>query len=235
MLGIPKQVVVSDIAKVLADIKHQRCLSQRDTTRVFPVKRLRNSLIEAMRLNVATQPAGAVQRHGVPNTLREGKTAKQTVIWNPVWDSAPEGAFLKARKYCSLVTAIVLNYNGSGGVLKKLERLSTVMWNMSKRHFLGLCRSVRAEMPYDPVRVITSMKSPEALARTRALTRNPAQCREKRNFVRKGLHSARCAAMRLSYKVWIVRDSLRCTKCRVAAVAATWFNRARDLSRESYL
>jgi hypothetical protein len=216
--------MVNRVGKVLADIRHERCQAERSASRVFPVKRLRNNLIDAMYLNVATQPVAAVKRHSVPNTLREGKHAKQTVVWNPVWDNAPRGALFKAKRFCSLVTAIVLNYTGlEQNILPLLKRLSIVIWNMSKRHFLGLCRSIRARMAHDPLRGLILVKRPEALVRTRALTRNPAQCRENRNFVRKGQHNAGCAAMRLSTKVELVRYSLRCTKCTIAACAARWF------------
>jgi len=226
MLSIPTDVLVKNIGEVLADIKHERCLAERSASRVFPAKRLRNNLINAMCLNVATQPVGAVKRHLVPNTLNEGRHAKQTVVWNPIWDIAPPGAFLKSRKFCSLVTTIVLNYTGSGGVLQKLKRLAIVIWQMSKRHFMGLCRSIRASMAHNPLRGLCLVKSPEARARTRALTRNPAQCREKRDFARKGQHNAECAAMRLSMKMELVRKSLKCTKCTVAVCTAKWFNHA---------
>jgi len=232
MLSIPVSSLVKRIDEVLTDIKHERCLAERSAYRVFPVKRLRNSLISAMSLDVATQPTGAVIRHKVPNTLNEGKHAKQTVVWNPIWDVAPNGAFLKARKFCSLVTTVVLNYNGSTKVLQKLKRLSIVIWSMSKRHFLGLCRSIRAELAHNPVKGLCLEKSPEARSRTRALNRNPAKNRENRNFVRKGQHNAGCAALRLSMKMEKVRLSLRCTKCKLSACAAKWFNPSRYSSCE---
>lgn len=177
-----------------------------------------------MSLDVATQPVAAVQRHTSPNTLREGKHAKQTVVWNPVWDVAPGGALRKSRRFCSLVTAICLNYNGSSRhTLHKLTRLAINIWHMPMRHFLGLCRSITAEIGHSPERE-KYLKSPEALVGTRALTKNPVlRTANYRNHVRVCPHDEGCAAMRLSYKIGLVRESLKCTKCTVAACAARWF------------
>jgi len=174
-----------------------------------------------MSLDVATQPIAAVRREANPGG---GKHRKQTIIDNPVWGCAPNGALRKSRRYCGLVTAICLNYNGSSAhTLRKLVRLSINIWSMSARHFNGLCRSIMAEIGHSPERE-KRLKSPEALVDTRILTRNPAPKAEKyRNVVRKCSHNERFAAMRLSNKIGLVRSSLRCTKCTIAACAAKWF------------
>jgi len=224
MLSIPTESLVSGIREVLADIRHQQCLAEQSAERVYPLKRLRNNLINAMCLNIATQPVGAVHRFSEPKILREGgRPVKQVVIPNPVWKEAPRGAFLKSRRFCSLVTDICLGKVGSKQLLQLLKRLSINIWNVPKRHFFGLCRSIRAVIRSTPERVLYLKKS-EALVRMRTRTKRPVlMYREFRDSTRLCRHYAECAAMRLSYKVGLVTESLRCTKCTVAVCTAKWF------------
>jgi len=223
LINRPKTELTSGLISAVRRIRHERCQADRSATRVLPVKRLRNDLIKAMFIDVATQPVAAVVRHEKPNTLRRGKHAHQTVVWNPIWDVAPQGAFYKSRKVCSLVTDLV-TVSYSADVTHLLERLAINIWRMSKRHFNGLLRTIRAKMAKSTVVVDDFRKSPEALKRIEALIRNPYRKVRGKRFSRNRIcrHDAECAAMRLSFKKELVRESLKCTKCTVPVCAGRW-------------
>jgi hypothetical protein len=216
---------VRDIQKALGAIAHERVLARQSVTRVLPLKRLRNNLCSAMGVPVVMQPVAAVQKHSQPNALREGKHAKQTVVWNPVWDMAPLGAYYKAKKLSSLFTDLALYYTRSSRVAHLLERLSIYVWKMSKRHFNGILRAIRATMWRAFEKAYCPVKSPEALALVRQLTKNPLYKRVDRwnshRICRN--NSGSCLSMRQSYKLGVVRAAYRCTKCTYAACAAKWF------------
>jgi hypothetical protein len=216
--------IKGQITDLLAEIRHQRCLSERSELRVLPVKRLRNSLIHAMSLDVATQPAAAVIREKkVPK-----KKTRQKVVNNPIWDVAPKGAFYKARRFCSLVTDVVI-VGGSPNLAGPLTRMAINIWRMSKRHFDGLCKLVRARIAKS-ASADKFRKSPETLKRFEALIRNPyvhvrgLRCSRHRTCQ----HNAEYAAMRLAKSVALVRLSLECKKCTVAVCTARWFTPQRD-------
>lgn len=213
------------LQNALVGIRHEKCLLGFNPARRYPLKSLRNKLIDAMALNTATQPAAAVFRHVEPNTLRHGKHAKQTVVWNPLWDSAPRGAFYKARRACSLVTDICLQFTGGDNILHDLERLTINIWRMPKKHFDGLLRTIRAKMARASREAISPVKSPEALLRSRPLTSNPSLKRRVYRFTSKRLcrHNVGFAAQRLTRKIELVRESLTCTKCTYAVCTAKWF------------
>jgi len=218
LINKPTYELTKQLRNVFSDIRHHRCLADNSATRVYPVKRLRNNLISAMHVDVATQPVAAVVRHKEPNTLRRGKHAKQTIVWNPIWDVAPKGAFYKSRKVCSLITDIVMN-GSKANIAHLVGRLAINIWRMSKRHFNGLVKSIRARIAQS-VESDKIRKSPEALKRIEALIKNPypQQVRGKR-FSRNRIcqHKAEFAALRLSTQVESVRESLKCTKCTVPA------------------
>jgi hypothetical protein len=213
----PLPSLVSGIEKVLKDIRHEQCLSAYDAVRGYPLKRLRNSLIDAMCLNTATQPVAASR------TLTEVKGRKATkVTYNPIWDLAPDGAYLKARKFCGLITQICLFYNGRANVLHDLERLAINIWRMSKRHFKGLVKSIRAKLA-KAVELPSPGTKPEARTRSQALIRNPLQVLQRAyRRTRRRLdwtHRSGCAVKQLSSKLELVKESLRCTKCTEALSA----------------
>jgi len=211
----PKVVLRGEINKVFQDLKCETHRAVKSATGYLPVKRLRNSLISAMQLSTATQPVATVVRHKEPNTLRRGKHAKQTVVWNPIWDIAPQGAFYKAKRVCSLITDVVM-LGSHANISRDVERLAIKIWQMSKRHFDGLVRSIRAKIARS-TGVGLFQKNPEALKRFEALIRNPyLRVRGKRfSRNRRCKHNACFDAMRLSTDVGLARESLRCTKCRV--------------------
>lgn len=192
--------------------------------REFPLKRLRNNLISSLSLQTALEPVGAVIRHEKPNTLRDGKHAKQTIVWNPLWDVAPRGAYYKARRACSLVTDICLNYTEDSKILHELERLSIFIWKLPKRHFDGLLRTIRSKMT-SALHRAGLKKNPEALMLSRQLINHPFLTERVHRFTSNRVcrHNAEFAALRLSKNLGNVRLSLGCTKCTVPACAGKWF------------
>jgi len=213
---------VRGIATSLSDIKHQRCLSERSSLRVFPLKRLRKNLISAMDLDIVFQPVAAVHRFKEPK-LMQGKLAKQTVVWNPIWDHAPAGAYRKSKRLSALVTDVVTRHCGAN-ISHLLERLSINIWRMSMRHFNGICRAIRAKLVKAACAADYLRKSPEALKRSEALISNPyRKVRVNRAARARTCRHAGYAAMRLSDDIGLVRESLKCTKCTVAVCTARWF------------
>jgi len=201
-----------EIKRALGASRQRKRRADESAEGYYPIKSLRNRLITAMSLDVATQPAATVVRHEVPNTLRRGMHAQQTVVWNPIWDLAPAGAFYKSRRVCSLVTDVIM-HGQRANIARDLERLSIVIWSLSKKDFDGMCRRIRAKIARSAE---TEMfrKSPEALMRIEALIRNPYKVRVNRcSRRRRCQHNAGYAAMRLSTDVGLVRESLKCTKC----------------------
>lgn len=223
----PRAGLVRDLRSALSSIRHEVSnVSLCSPKRNFPLKRLKNNLVAAMSLDTAMQPVGAVVRHTKPNTLREGKHARQTVVWNPIWDIAPGGAFFKAKKVCGLLTDICMEYRFSTPSIEHdLERLSINIWRMPKRHFKRLCGRIRAKLAQASEKALLK-KNPEAAERIGALTANPSlrrrgrYRRNRRRICRHGDDG--CAAMQRSYKVGIRREILRCTKCIPPVCAGSW-------------
>lgn len=216
MLSIPIPTLVRDIGKALGAIKHQRCLADSSATRVFPEKRLRNGLINAMQLHSCMQPVAAVRT----------ESGKRKIVNNPMWDCAPPKGFHKSKRICGLVTTVVRRYGTTNKRVERLlQRLAINIWSVSMRHFNGLCRSIRAELRNCEPLVHLPQNKPEAPERFGTLTGNPATCRVFR-YTRYRIcpHSASFAALRLSTNVDLVRLSLKCRKCTVSACAARWFS-----------
>jgi hypothetical protein len=224
-INIPIGVLKKNISHTIGMIRHEQCLSARSATRIYPLQKIRSSLIKALCLDVVMQPVAAVQRHTKPNTLRDGKHAKQTVVWNPLWDIAPKGAYYKSKKICSLVTHIASRVPPRK-IAHLLERLSICIWKVSRRHFDGLLRSIKAIIATSAEsEEICFRKSPETLKRFESLIRNPYRKVRGKRFSRNRIcrHDDDMAAMRVSTKVDLVRASLACTKCTVATCVAKWF------------
>lgn len=222
-IQLPKHVLRDGLNDLFSEIRHQRCLADKSATRVYPLKTLRSRFLKVTSLEVITQPVGCLSANYTD--LRPGYKvpAKCTVVRNPLWDSAPRGAYFKAKRLGSLVTDIVTT-GGNARLSRKIERLAIKIWQMSKRSFVGLCRSIRAEMAHSPEREKIFRKSPESLVRTGALTRNPSVKRSKKwyNQYQDARRCSRCASLRLSTDVEVVRLSLKCKKCTYAACAAKW-------------
>jgi len=219
----PTDSLVRGIVTSLGDIKHQRCLSELSPLRVFPLKRLRKNLISAMELDIVFQPVAAVHRFNEPKKMQDGRLAKQTVVWNPIWDHAPNGAYRKSKRLSSLVTDVVTRHCGAN-ISHLLERLSINIWRMPMRHFDGICRAIRAKLVVAACAASYHRKSPEALKRSEALISNPyRKVRVNRTARVRNCRHAGYAAMRLSNDIGLVRDSLKCTKCTVAVCTAKWF------------
>jgi len=220
LLDKPLESLVRGIDKSLKEIRHEQCLAAGAALKGYPLKRLRNSLFTAMSLDTALQPIAAIDRKYNPDK----KAMKNTVIPNPIWEKAPSGAYLKARKVCNLVTQICLFYTGKTSLLHDLERLAINIWRMSKRHFMGLLKSIRAKLAQG-TNCALKRKSPEARELGK-LTRNPLS-EQQRVFLHTRCKTSQfkhtgCASKRLSTKVDLAISSLWCTKCTVAT-PATWF------------
>jgi hypothetical protein len=212
LLNRPKPSLKRDVSDLLAEVRHHRCNADKSATGFIPVKRLRNRVIKALSLETACQPAQAMVEY---KSTRNGiETVKIKPEIHPVWKVAPQGAFYKARRVCSLVTEVAL-FGVNPRIAHDLERLAINIWRMSKRHFDGLCRRIRVRMTQsvasDKIR-----KSPETVKRFEALMTNPFQqwkdgyrCSRHRICS----HKRRYAAMRLSTKVEIVTESHKCKKC----------------------
>lgn len=161
--GLPKankEVLTENISRVLQ--QHNVACAMRSPQRL---KSLRSKLINAMSCDVVYQPSAGLY----------DKVDKTKFCLNPVWVVAPKGAFYKAKKLCSLATDVVL-FGFNPKIVPLLVRLSTYMWEMSKRHFSGLCRKIRAVMARSDL--VRTASSPEATVRLSALTVNPGFTRE---------------------------------------------------------
>lgn len=130
-------------------------------------KSLRSKLANAMTLSVIFQPSAGLY----------DKVKKDKIVKNPLWDSAPKGAYFKSRKTCQLLTEVAIN-GVSVEIVSLLKRLSIYIWKMPKRHFIGLCRKIRAKMAQAVKTAASDTKSPEALKHFSMLIKNPSYARE---------------------------------------------------------
>jgi hypothetical protein len=224
MVNMPKPLFRERMRRCFAEIKHERCLSQRAAARGFPLRRLRNNLIKASCLEVITQPAGC--KVGSYTDLRGVETPQwiKKVIRNPIWDRAPDGAFYKSRKICGLVTEMVTRELSSRTV-HLFERLVINIWRISKFNFDALVRAIRAEMAHSTELEYFQKTSPEALERSEALTSNPLpkKSRKRRTPRRHCRHDPDNLAMRVSKNFELVIRSLYCTKCKGPTCVGKWF------------
>jgi len=139
-----------------------RCASKRrklvrPTTEEFPLKRLRSNLAHIMAVDVIFQPVGFD---------KAGKYQH-----NPIWDMAPNGAYYKAKRLCSLLHVIVTS-GVHAPIVHDCVRLAINIWRMTKKSFDGLCRRIRSKIVKAP-RALCNRKSPDALERFRTLSTNP--------------------------------------------------------------
>jgi len=221
----PKPVLQAEVRKVLSNVLHETCNAERSATRSYPVKRLRNDLIHAMRLDVATQPTAVYKPCANRGKWRKSALRAVRPEINPVWVYASKlnnGAHYKSRRVCSLITDVVNNGRQAMNVFKDIIRLSIVIWKISKCNFDRLIRRIRTRLlanPVEPGRI--PWKSPEALVRFEALTKNPLirECSIRCARHRVCRHDVGAAAMRLSTRVDVVTESHECKKCIMGRVS----------------
>lgn len=208
----------NSVRDLLAEVRHRKCQAEQSATRVFPVKRLRNGLIKAMSIDAAMLPATVDLT--VKSKKKTAKKPEKTIkVTNPMWVLAPKGAFYKSKRICSLVTDIVM-FGGNSNLAHDIERMAINIWHMSKRHFDGLCRRIRAKIAQS-VESDKIRKSPETVKRFEALITNP--CRKLQVvkwFARNRTcpHKKGYAAARLSTKVELVTWSHKCKRCTIGLV-----------------
>jgi len=207
----------NSIDNLLTEVRQRRLRLESNNLGSFPMKKLRNTLISSMCIDVACQPAQVDSLESFP--MRNEKLRRDyEVKLNPIWDVAPKGAFYKSRKICSLITDVIRCYNGTNNISHDLVRLSINIWNMSKGHFDGLCRRIRRKLR--KTILVFPRKSPEALKGFEALIRNPYHEVRVYRYSRywKCRHIAGFSTLRVSRKLELVLESLRCTKCTAKRV-----------------
>jgi len=193
----PKRDLVRDLNKALQQCTLEKRKVSNTPYRKFPIKRLRSNLLHAMSCDVVFQPVAGLF----------DKEKKSRFCSNPVWDVAPNGAYYKAKRLCSLSHGIVMN-GSNANIVQDLVRLSINIWTMPKRHFDGLCRRIKAKIACY-IGSNTPVKSPEATERLSALTVNPDSVGERwfaRNHDKR--HLGVDAGLRLSKKLECAQEAL---------------------------
>jgi len=217
----PKNQLNKSVRDFLAEVRHQRCLADKSATRVYPLKKLRESFIKITHLDVITQPVGCkVSSYTDKNGLKPKPGCK--TVDNPIWDRAPPGAYFKAKRLGGLVTKIA-TIGGNSKLARLIKRLAINVWHMSRRDFLGLCRSISAQIAHSLEREKLFRKSPEDLMRMGPLISKPRlkTCRKENPspYIR---GCSECAYLRLSTKVEVRRIALKCTKCTGPTCVGKW-------------
>jgi len=210
-------VLREDIASALASTKWAHVRSRSLLERKVSVKQKRNQFLKALRIESICQPVAG-------SWTRKGKKGDRKVVQrNPFWDTAPRGAFRKAKRLAGLVTFLATSYRG-GKVLHLLERLATIVWRVSLRHLNGIIGSVRAIVA-QASKLEAFPQRPEALERFEALTSTPTRKGREYPFARNGkCRLSGCVALRQSTRVEVVRQALYCTECKSPFVRARWFS-----------
>jgi hypothetical protein len=207
----------------LAEVRHQRCLADKSATRVYPAKKLRESFIKITSLEVITQPVGCKVRNYTDKCgLKPPKYCGKTVN-NPIWDRAPRGAYYKAKRLGTLANDIAY-VGGNSKLAHLIERLAINVWQLSRKDFDGLCRSIRARIAHSVASEKSFRKSPEVLKRMGPLISKPRpsrvrKCDTQSQYVQGCLN---CAYLRLSRKLEVRRIALECTKCTGPVCAGKW-------------
>lgn len=163
-----------------------------------PYDKLRHLYAHVMQLDVIFQPIkgwfpirgknGCLHRHDCGQLDHLHPTCscrkKQVRAWaytnNPVWGEkcAPNGAHAKAKRLCSLLN-VVVSHGHYVDLTHDLMRISIMIWKMSQKDFIGLCRRIAAKIAAAVRKNSQSFrKSPEPVERFGSLTMNPANnCR----------------------------------------------------------
>jgi hypothetical protein len=112
-----------------------------------------------------------------PDSKCSCKWNTQAFAWtdNPVWGHAPNGALAKARRFCNVLNTVVA-HGHMIDLTHDLVRISKMIWKMSQKDFMRLCRRIVARIAKvvrEHRQEIFIVKSPEPVVRFGALTTNP--------------------------------------------------------------
>jgi hypothetical protein len=156
-----------------------------------PSDALRHQYAHAMQLDVIFQPVkgwfpihrDSMSTHANWCSVKKRRTsscscreAHQAFAWqgNPVWGHAHPGALTKARRLCSLLN-VVVSHGYLCDLSHDLERIAKMIWHLSVKDFIGLCRRISARIAqFVSKNKLLFQKSPEPLVRFATLTKNPA-------------------------------------------------------------
>jgi hypothetical protein len=166
--GIPSVPLVDlrkGIKHALLRARQEVSRAQRPTIGAFPMKRLRSNLAHAMSLDVVFQP---VVRRPAKGSANDGIKPIEN---NPIWDIAPDGAYYKAKRFCSLLN-IIVTHGHRARILHDLERLAINIWRMPLQAFNGLIKSIRCKIG-GAARHSDQRRRPEALEPFGRLTKRP--------------------------------------------------------------
>lgn len=192
----PPAQIRKDLRNVFTRCAAELRLLARPTTREFPLKKLRSNLAHALQCDVIFQPV-------LKTSSYRGKA--KNISPNPVWDSAPCGAFYKAKRLCSLLQPLV-THGFRANIEHELERLAINIWRMPKRHFDGLLRRIRSK-------IVLASKSPEAVQGFVTLSTNPILSKDRVFWFtrdqRKGSKNPGVDSGLLSQKLGLVRWAKR--------------------------
>lgn len=213
----PRTVFTEDVRAFETLAKGRQPQKYRMVQRDKNLKNLRSRLCDIMELNVIYQPASA--GYECMRTHRGKTTKRRKIVDNPVWGIAPKGAFYKSKKICSLLNLLACCSTKISLVEKDLYRLSTYVWVMSKRHFDGLLRTIRAKL------ALKLNKKPEAMQWTKPLSINPFLRESEKYFTSKYTcrHKTGFFYCRSSKKLECARLAPLCIKCKLATCVARWF------------
>jgi len=168
----------------------------------FPLKRLRSQVVSAMRAETITT---SVVRNS--ERTRNGFLLKEN---NPFWDTAPRGAYKKARKLSSFINFLILNYSGQN-IVRRLTRFTTYMWFLSFKDFKGSLAAIRGLITRGGSESRLKVKS-ETLEHLRMLTRTPAFGRVNPSALDGKCRITGCVEKRLSTCVDLTRIARKCVE-----------------------
>jgi len=140
IFGLPMKSsadIRQNIIGVLQHASRKKRKLARPTTEEFPLKRLRSNLAHAMACDVIFQPVAGVFK-------KKNKSEPAKFTNNPIWDMAPNGAYYKAKKLCSLLQPVVTH--GCMSIVSDLTRLAINIWRMPRKAFDGLLRKIRSKI-----------------------------------------------------------------------------------------
>jgi len=183
----------ADLHSLRERCKNAASLNNRPNRVKYPLDRLRHLYAHVMQLDVIFQPLKRWipvrdelgRMHGKWCEQKFGRkrcscTKLQCRAFrytdNPVWGKAPDGALWKARKLSSLLNTVV-THGYLCDISRELERLSIVMWTMSKRHFTGLLRRISAKIAESMRSIHRSGVKSEPDVHFAMLTSNPTSLR----------------------------------------------------------
>jgi len=166
-LNVPTHVVTERLRMALKKAKAESFKLAEPTTRKYPLERLRRSIASAMALDVIFSPKIiAAENSKWPNSrLPRYKRADIS----PVWKTAPQGAYYKTNRFCSLLHTLATS-GWKANIVHDLVRLSINIWTMTKRSFDGLCHRILSRIY---IASHEARSSPDPVLRFGALSTNP--------------------------------------------------------------